>query len=94
MSCLRWWTHGFDRSVVEQTVHLVFEAFALIDWLVATSVLAAMNLHLNELRKEYAYEVGHDVQLTDDLVTHQFTALGLGGLYCSYALNGVAGIVW
>ncbi|EXJ62865.1 hypothetical protein A1O7_03306 [Cladophialophora yegresii CBS 114405] len=92
-ACLRWWTHDLRCSAVEQTVHLAFEAFALIDWIVATGLLVALNIRLNNLRKEYEFDVDHDIPLTDELVTHQFTALGVGGLYCSYALNAVTGVI-
>ncbi|KIW71314.1 hypothetical protein PV04_03496 [Phialophora macrospora] len=92
-ACLRWWAYDFGRSVVEQTVHLAFESFALIDWVVATGVLAALNVRLNNLRKEYDFDVDHNIALTDELVTHQFAALGMGGLYCSYALNAIAGVI-
>jgi hypothetical protein len=94
IACLRWWTYDLPRSVVEQIVHLAFEAFALIDWAVATGVLVALNVRLNKLRKEYNYDVDHDISLTDELVTHQFGALGMGGLYCSYALDAVTGVIW
>ena len=65
----------------------------MIDWLVATGVLVALNIHLNKLKKDYDFDVDNNVGLTEELVTHQFTALGMGGLYCSYALNAVTGIV-
>ncbi|OCT54984.1 hypothetical protein CLCR_03106 [Cladophialophora carrionii] len=93
IACLRWWTHDLGRSAVEQMVHLAFETFALIDWVVATGVLVALNVRLDKLRKEYEFDVDHEVPLPDELVTHQFTALGMGGLYCSYALNAVTGVI-
>ncbi len=93
MSCLRLFTNGLHRSVREQMIHLAFEIFALVDWLVATGVLAALNVRLNKLKKEYDFDVDHNIQLTDDLLIHQFTALGMGGLYCSYALDAVTGII-
>jgi hypothetical protein len=78
---------------VEQVIHIAFEALALISWIVATGVLVALNIRLNRLKKEYDYDVDHNIELTDELVTHQFSALGMGGLYVSYALNAVVGIV-
>ncbi|KAJ9612156.1 hypothetical protein H2200_003753 [Cladophialophora chaetospira] len=93
-ACLRLFTRGLHRSVAEQIVHLGFEIFALVNWLVATGVLIALNIHLNKLKKDYDFDVHNNIQLTDVLLTHQFTALGIGGLYCSYALNAVTGIVF
>ena len=93
MACLRWFANDFQRSIVEQMIHLAFEIFALVDWLVATGVLVALNIHLNNLKKDYDYYADHNIQLTDTLQSHQFNAVGMGGLYCSYALNAVTGII-
>lgn len=92
-ACIRWYSADFHRSITEQLIHLVFEVFAAIGWIVAVGVLVALNIRLNRLKKEYDFDIDHGIALSDELVTHQFSALGLGGLYCSYALNAVAGIV-
>ncbi|KIW27202.1 hypothetical protein, variant [Cladophialophora immunda] len=94
ISCLRWWTHDLRRSTIEQLVHLAFEVFTLLDWVVATGVLVSLNIHLHHLRQTYAFDVKHDIPLTGELITHLFTSVGIGGLYCSYALNAVTGIIF
>ena len=78
---------------MEQIIHLSFELFALVDWVVATGVLAALNVHLHNLSEDFAYDNDHGIQLTDELISHQFGTLGQVGLDCSYALNAVAGII-
>lgn len=93
MACLRWFANDFQRSVVEQTIHLAFEFFAAVSWLVATGVLVALNIRLNKLKKDYDYYVDNNYQLTSELQSHQFNAVGMGGLYCSYTLNAVTGII-
>ncbi|KIW97130.1 uncharacterized protein Z519_02522 [Cladophialophora bantiana CBS 173.52] len=93
ISCLRWWTHDLRRSTTEQMIHLAFEVFTLANWVVATGVLVSLNIHLHNLSETYAYDVKNDIPLTGELISHQFTSLGLGGLYCSYAVNAVSGII-
>ncbi|OAL24259.1 hypothetical protein AYO22_05919 [Fonsecaea multimorphosa] len=94
ISCLRWWTHDLRRSTIEQMIHLAFEVFTLVNWVVATGVLVSLNIHLHHLSRTYAYDIKHDIALTGELITHQFTSLGMGGLYCSYAVNAVTGIIF
>ena len=65
----------------------------MVSWIVSTGVLIALNIRLNRLRKEYNFDVKHNIALSDELVTHQFSAFGMGGLYCSYALNAVTAII-
>ncbi|KIX98184.1 uncharacterized protein Z520_06264 [Fonsecaea multimorphosa CBS 102226] len=74
-------------------IHLAFEVFTLVNWVVATGVLVSLNIHLHHLSRTYAYDIKHDIALTGELITHQFTSLGMGGLYCSYAVNAVTGII-
>ncbi|OAP61074.1 hypothetical protein AYL99_03275 [Fonsecaea erecta] len=94
ISCLRWWTHDLRRSTVEQMVHFAFEVFTLVDWVVATGVLVSLNIHLHHLSQTYALDIKNNIPLTGELITHQFTSVGLGGLYCSYAVNAVTGIIF
>ncbi|KIX10024.1 uncharacterized protein Z518_01105 [Rhinocladiella mackenziei CBS 650.93] len=91
---LRWWSEDFYESRKEQVVHLAFELLSLISWLATTGVLIALNIRLHNLSETYAYDVANGIQLTAELMQFQFTDLGLAGLYCSYVLNAVSGILW
>jgi hypothetical protein len=93
MACIRWYSADFHRSIVEQLIHLFFEVFAAIGWAVTVGTLIALNIRLNRLKKEYDFDIDHGIDLSGVLITHQFSPLGLGGLYCSYALNAVTGVM-
>jgi hypothetical protein len=79
--------------VTERFIHLGFELFAAISWAVSTGILIHENIHIHNLKKVYDFEQANNLPFTGTLVTHQFNAVGRGGVITSIVLNAVTGVI-